>query len=88
MRRSVIDVDMPGMVQTMIFEDKVITIEIPVKMEFKVVEAPPSLKGNTAQGGNKVATIEGGAKISVPLFVNEGDMIRVNTQTGDYVERV
>jgi elongation factor P len=75
-------------VQTMIFEDKVITIEIPVKMEFKVVEAPPSLKGNTAQGGNKVATIEGGAKISVPLFVNEGDMIRVNTTTGDYVERV
>ena len=75
-------------VQTMVFEDKVITIEIPVKMEFKVVEAPPSLKGNTAQGGNKVATIEGGAKISVPLFINEGDMIRVNTTTGEYVERV
>jgi elongation factor P len=75
-------------VQTMVFKEKVIQVEIPVKMEFKVVEAPPSLKGNTAQGGNKVATIEGGAKISVPLFVNEGDMIRVNTQTGDYVERV
>jgi elongation factor P len=75
-------------VQTMVFKDKVIKIEIPVKMDFKVIEAPPSLKGNTAQGGNKVVTIEGGAKISAPLFVNEGDMIRVNTQTGDYVERV
>ncbi|HEY5221051.1 MAG TPA: elongation factor P [Candidatus Paceibacterota bacterium] len=75
-------------VQTMVFKDKVIKIEIPVKMDFKVVEAPPSVKGNTAQGGNKVVTIEGGAKVSAPLFINEGDMIRVNTQTGDYVERV
>ena len=75
-------------VQTMVFEEKVIQIEIPVKMEFKVVEAPPSLKGNTAQGGNKVVTIEGGAKIAAPLFVNEGDTIRINTQTGTYVERV
>jgi elongation factor P len=75
-------------VQTMVFRDKVIKIEIPVKMDFKVIEAPPSLKGNTAQGGNKVVTIEGGAKVSAPLFVNEGDTIRINTQTGDYVERV
>ncbi len=75
-------------VSTMTFEDKVIKVEIPVKMEFKVVEAPPALKGNTAQGGTKVVTIEGGAKISAPLFINEGDMIRVNTQTGSYVERV
>lgn len=75
-------------VQTMVFKEKVIKIEIPVKMDFKVIEAPPSLKGNTAQGGNKVVTIEGGAKVSAPLFINEGDMIRVNTQTGDYVERV
>jgi elongation factor P len=75
-------------VQTMVFKEKVIKIEIPVKMDFKVIEAPPSLKGNTAQGGNKVVTIEGGAKVSAPLFVNEGDTIRINTQTGDYVERV
>lgn len=75
-------------VSTMVFEGKVIKVEIPVKMEFKVVEAPPSVRGNTAQGGNKVVTIEGGAKIAAPLFINEGDMIRVNTQTGDYVERV
>lgn len=75
-------------VSTMTFEERVIKVEIPVKMEFKVTEAPPALKGNTAQGGTKVVTIEGGAKISAPLFVNEGDTIRINTQTGSYVERV
>ena len=75
-------------VQTMIFNDKVIKVEIPIKMDFKVIEAPPSIKGNTAQGGAKSVTIEGGAKVNVPLFINEGEMIRINTQTGDYVERV
>jgi elongation factor P len=75
-------------VTTLVFDGKVIQVEIPVKMEFKVTEAPPSIKGNTAQGGNKMVTIEGGAKVSAPLFINEGDMIRINTQTGDYVERV
>lgn len=75
-------------VQTLVFNDKVIKVEIPVKMDFKVIEAPPSIKGNTAQGGTKSVTIEGGAKVNVPLFINEGEMIRINTQTGDYVERV
>ena len=75
-------------VMTLVFEGKVIQVEIPVKMEFKVTEAPPAIKGNTAQGGSKMVTIEGGAKINAPLFINEGDMIRVNTQTGEYVERV
>jgi len=75
-------------VQTMVFNEKVIKIDIPVKMDFKVIEAPPSTKGNTAQGGTKSVTIEGGAKVNVPLFVNEGETIRINTQTGDYVERV
>ena len=75
-------------VTTLVFEGKVIQVQIPVKMEFKVTEAPPAIKGNTAQGGNKMVTIEGGAKINAPLFINEGDMIRVTTQTGEYVERV
>ena len=61
---------------------------LPVKMDFKVIEAPPSIKGNTAQGGDKVVTIEGGGKVSTPLFVNEGDIIKINTETGNYVERV
>lgn len=75
-------------VVTFVFKEKVIKIEIPIKMEFKVIEAPPGIKGNTAQGGTKMITIEGGAKINAPLFINEGEIIRVNTQTGEYVERV
>ena len=75
-------------VMTVVWDEKVITIEIPVKMDFKVIEAPPAIRGNTAQGGTKQVTIEGGAHVNVPLFVNEGDAIRINTQTGDYVERV
>lgn len=70
------------------FNDKVIKVDIPIKMEFKVIEAPPAIRGNTAQGGTKQVVIEGGATINVPLFVNEGETIRVNTQTGEYVERV
>ena len=75
-------------VATMVFNDKVIKADIPVKMEFKIIEAPPAIRGNTAQGGTKQVTIEGGAKVNVPLFVNEGETIRINTQTGEYVERV
>jgi elongation factor P len=73
---------------TWVFNDKVIKVEVPIKMEFEVTEAPPAIKGNTAQGGTKMVTIEGGARIATPLFVNTGDIIRINTQTGDYVERV
>lgn len=73
---------------TLVFNGKVIKVEIPIKMDFKVLEAPPGIKGNTAQGGTKQIVIEGGAKINAPLFVNEGDVIKVNTQTGEYVERV
>ncbi len=75
-------------VTTMVFDDKVIKVDIPIKMEFRVTEAPPAIRGNTAQGGTKQVTIEGGAKVNVPLFVNEGETIRINTQTGEYVERV
>lgn len=75
-------------VVALFFNGKVITATLPIKMDFIVTEAPPSIKGNTAQGGNKVVTLEGGATIPVPLFINAGDVIRVNTQTGEYVERV
>jgi elongation factor P len=75
-------------VLTFLFDGKVIKVEIPIKMDFKIIEAPPAIRGNTAQGGTKQVTIEGGAKVNVPLFVNEGETIRINTQTGEYVERV
>jgi len=70
------------------FKDKIINIELPIKVDFKVIEAPPSLKGNTAQGGTKTVVLETGAKINVPLFIKEGDIIKINTQTGEYIERV
>ncbi len=70
------------------FGDKIINIEPPIKVDLKVTEAPPSVKGNTAQGGTKTVTLETGAKANVPLFVNEGDIIRLNTVSGEYVERV
>ncbi|MDP2598297.1 MAG: hypothetical protein Q8P49_00530 [Candidatus Liptonbacteria bacterium] len=75
-------------VATVVFGEKVIKAQLPVKMDFEVIEAPPAIKGNTAQGGTKVVTLEGGAKISAPLFVNQGDIVRINTETGNYVERV
>ncbi|TSC92024.1 MAG: elongation factor P [Parcubacteria group bacterium Licking1014_17] len=75
-------------VEAMLFNGETINIELPVKMDFKVVEAPPSIKGNTAQGGVKQVKLETGAIVNVPLFVETGDEIRINTQTGEYVERI
>jgi len=75
-------------VNAVIINDQIVAIELPIKMEFKVVETPPSFKGDTAQGGTKTATIETGAKINVPMFIEVGNIIRVNTQDGTYVERV
>lgn len=72
-----------------LFNDQPINIELPPKMEFKVTSTPEGVKGDTAQGRvTKPATIETGATVAVPLFVKEGDTIRVNTETGEYVERV
>ena len=70
------------------YEDKPITVQIPVKADLTVTEAPPGIKGDTAQGGNKQVTLASGAVVNAPLFINSGDVIRVNTDTGDYVERV
>lgn len=77
-----------SMVKTMEFEEKIINLDLPIKMEFKVIEAPPSVRGNTAQGGTKTVKIETGAMINAPLFIEQGDIIRINTHTGEYVERV
>ena len=57
-------------------------------MELGVTESPPAVKGNTAQGGSKLITLETGATLNAPLFINEGDIVRINTTTGEYVERV
>jgi elongation factor P len=69
------------------YSNQPINIELPVKMEFKVVEAPPAIRGNTADGGTKLVTLETGIKVNTPLFIKEGDILRINTETGEYVER-
>ena len=69
-------------------EEKIIKLSMPIKMEFKVKEAPPAVRGDTSKGGIKVIILENGAKLNAPMFINEGDVIRVNSETGDYVERV
>jgi elongation factor P len=75
-------------IQVVEFKGKIINVNLPIKMEFKVIESPPSIKGNTAQGGVKAVKIETKAMINAPLFVEQGDIIKINTQTGEYVERV
>jgi elongation factor P len=69
------------------FNDKIVNVELPIKVDLVVKDAPPSDRGNTAQGGTKLAELETGAKVQVPLFVNIGDVVRINTETCEYVER-
>ena len=75
-------------VDVLYFQGNPVALDLPVKMEFKVTSAPPGVKGNSAGNVTKQIEIETGATISAPLFVNDGDLIRVNTDTGEYVERV
>lgn len=70
------------------FNSQIINIELPIKVDYEVTEAPPAVRGDTAQGGTKQVTIETGYKVGTPLFIDTGDVIRVNTETGLYVERV
>lgn len=69
-------------------DPKIIAIELPIKVDYIVKEAPLAVRGNTAQGGTKTIVLETGAEIQTPLFIGEGDVVRVNTQTGEYAERV
>lgn len=76
-----------SIIEAIVFSDKIIGINLPVKIDLKVVEAPPAVRGDTVQGGTKQVKLETGAVINAPLFINEGDVVRVNTQTKEYVER-
>lgn len=76
-----VDVDM------LYFQDRPVSLELPVKMNFKVISAPPGGKGNSVGNVTKQVEIETGAKFNVPMFINKGDTIRVNTETGEYAER-
>jgi len=77
-----------SLVEALVFDEKIIGITVPIKVDLEVTEAPPGIKGDTAQGGTKVVTLETGATVSAPLFISEGDVIRINTETGAYTERV
>lgn len=71
----------------MYLDEKPYAILLPAKMELKVVEAPPAIKGNTATGGKKAVVLETGYSVNVPLFVEQDDVLVINTQTGEYSEK-
>lgn len=75
-------------VDAMLFDEKIIGLKLPIKMELKVTEAHEATRGNTAQGATKAVVLETGAEIQVPMFIKEGDVVRVNTETGEYTDRV
>ena len=71
-----------------LFDEKIITFKLPIKVTLKIKESAPGVKGDRAQGGTKSAVLESGTEIQVPLFIEEGDTIEINTETGEYVRRV
>lgn len=84
------------LVTAMLFNDpsntsgqvKIIGLGLPIKMELKVTEAHETTKGNTAQGATKMVKLETGVEIQVPMFIKEGDIVRINTEIGEYVDRI
>ena len=74
-------------VDLVFFQDQPISIELPITVDLKVVDSPPGLKGDTATGATKPATLETGLQIQVPLFVNEGESVKVDTRSGSYLSR-
>ena len=75
-------------VQILMHDSKIIGIDLPNFVELKVIDTPPAEKGNTAQGGSKPATLEGGAVVNVPFFISVGDTLRIDTRTNEYLDRV
>jgi elongation factor P len=74
-------------ISVLLFKGDIIGVDIPAQMTLEVIETDPGIKGDTATGGNKPATLETGVVVRVPFFINVGDKIKVNTKTGDYIER-
>lgn len=75
-------------VEALLFNDEIIGVSVPIKVELKVTEAMPAVKGNTSSGALKEVTLETGAKLMVPMFIGEGDVVAINTETSSYSERV
>ena len=74
-------------VKIMIYEGRVLGVDLPNTVELTVVETEPGIKGDTATGGSKNATMDTGYVVKVPLFINEGDVLAIDTRTGDYISR-
>lgn len=74
--------------ELMFYNGRATSAKLPLSVHLEVTDSPPGLKGDTAQGGTKPATLETGLTLHVPLFINNGDVIKVDTRTGDYQERV
>jgi elongation factor P len=75
-------------VKLTLYQDEPIEVELPAAVELKIVQADVGVRGDTATGANKLVTTETGLKVQVPLFVNEGDTIKVDTRSGAYLTRV
>ncbi|MFW5887418.1 MAG: elongation factor P [Bacteriovoracia bacterium] len=75
-------------VDCLLFDEEIIGIKIPIKVELKVVDAPPAVRGNTATGANKQITLETGLVVNAPIFIEEGEIVVINTDKSEYVERV
>ena len=75
-------------VETIFFNDKIINVKLPIKVQLKVIEVTPGIKGDRAASGSKAVTLENGTIMNAPLFVNEGDIIEINTEREEYVRRI
>ncbi|MEE9284442.1 MAG: elongation factor P [Dehalococcoidia bacterium] len=75
-------------VQMLVYKDEPVSVELPITVDLRIAETDPGYKGDTAQGGTKKATTETGLKVDVPLFLNTGDVIKVDTRRGEYLSRV
>ena len=75
-------------VTILFFNHQPINIELPIKIELKVIQAPPGIRGNSATNIMKKVVLENGLEVDAPLFIKEGDIIKINTETGKYIERV
>ncbi|MFT4703525.1 MAG: elongation factor P [Bradymonadia bacterium] len=76
------------MVDILFYEGKAITVDLPTFVDLTVTQTDPGFKGDTVQGGNKPATVETGYSVNVPLYIAEGDVVKVDTRTGEFAERV
>ena len=76
-----------SVIDALVFNENIISVKIPIKVELVIKETAPAVKGNTSGNALKEAVLETGAKMMVPMFINEGDVIRVNTELGEYTER-